>query len=82
MSKAILVMDMPNDCYECRQLSQRTYERFCNMTHRSVVDANTKPDWCPLQEAPEREEGSNCFDWFEDGYAQGWNACIDEILGE
>ena len=27
------------------------------------------------------EEYSDCFDEFEDGYAQGWNNCIEEIFG-
>lgn len=40
-----------------------------------------RPAWCPLQTIPNEEEGSDCFDEFEDGYAQGWNSCIEEILG-
>ena len=83
MSKAILVFDMPNDCYECRQLRQRTYDRFCNMTHRSVVDAKTKPDWCPLREMPKKDDNDGLYQLeYTQGYMSGWNACLDEILGE
>ena len=47
-----------------------------------------KPDWCPLNPVPEKAEVSDCDelcdtdDWYDSGYADGYNACIDEILGD
>ena len=75
MSKAILIIDMPDSCGNCPILE------YCH-NNDGKYDLNIRQDWCPLQEPPEREESSDCFDEFEDGHAFGWNACIDEILGE
>jgi hypothetical protein len=86
MSKAILVVEMPNSCSECPLFCGHYSDMCCGgLNNRSInypYPDNFRQDWCPLQEPPEREESSCCFDWFEDGYAQGWNACLDEILGE
>ena len=67
MAKAVLVMDMPETCCDCR---------FCRELHEGVEacceledepNDNTlcrmiddycyhKPDWCPLRELPEKKE--------------------------
>ena len=54
---------------------------ICTPTMKDIDSVNTKMNWCPLQNPPDKEEGSDCFDEFEDGYAQGWNDCIEEIFG-
>ena len=46
----------------------------------------TKPSYCPLKQIPEKIEnieGFNDIDlqWQADSYCDGWNACVDEILG-
>ena len=98
MSKAILVMDMPDSCFHCDCCHEKPYDRryriegekFCGIEDMEVSkyydsfysEEPMRPSWCPLQEQPiEEEEGSDCFDEFEDGYAQGWNDCIEEIFG-
>ena len=73
MSKAVLVMDMPKDCYECKLQDWLTCRiaKKCNTSH-------SRPDWCPLRELPER---ANHPDWCDGGrYDKGYNACIDELL--
>jgi hypothetical protein len=75
MSKAILVLDMPEKCIDCPILE------YCH-NNDGKCDLNIRQSWCPLKEPPEREESSYSFDEFEDGHVYGWNACIDEILGE
>ena len=46
----------------------------------------TKPDWCPLKAIPNKVDSFNCEelcdvkDWYNSGYADGWNTCIDKIL--
>ena len=71
--KAILVIDMPSNCDECK----------CNLRGRCVpMDNNTpiekgKPSWCPLRPMPEKFTKKG---W--DTIAYGWNKCIDEIMGE
>lgn len=90
MSKAILVMDMPKSCDECRlaRLVGRS-EVMCaidRMAKRKYEDAcKDRPDWCPLRELPQKKEATQLsispllpkqYTAFEKGY----NACIDEIL--
>lgn len=39
---------------------------------------NHVPTWCPLKPLPHKLQA----DWYTDGYKEGFNACLDEILGE
>ena len=47
-----------------------------------------KPYWCPLKPIPEKKEEMgmprtpSMNDIKRIGFQKGWNACIDEILGE
>jgi len=85
MSKAILVIsNMPDKCRDCplHEMSGNFDKHLCvpmQKSHNKFADK--KPNWCPLQELPDEEEGSDCFDEYEDGYADGWNRCREEILG-
>ena len=64
MSKAVLVMDMPESCEKCmfEQVAQDSElfqdgETYCCVTIKSVSEhsvGRTKPDWCPLWELPEK----------------------------
>ena len=74
MPKAILVIDMPDNCGNCL-ISD------CCHNNDGKYDLNIRQSWCPLKEMPDKEKESDCFDEFEDGYAHGWNSCLDEILG-
>ncbi len=88
MAKAVLVMDdMPEccaDCY-CGHFERDTKELnlVCGATGE---DANNvgKPDWCPLQELPEKmpEIKSGYEEIRKTMHRDGWNACLDEILKE
>lgn len=75
MSKAILVMDMPKNCYECKLQEWLN----CKIVKGCHI-GETRPDWCPLRPMPEKREADpaidNDIDW---GLAEGWNACIDEM---
>ena len=90
MNKAILVIDMPNSCNECKIRFDDEYSNWCpydNPEPNGVwkyVDSGTKPDWCPLKLVPNKcdERGTwTMGGYIEDGYSTGWNACIDKILG-
>ena len=77
MSKAILVIDMPESCDECPLLLRSYEERCCLPEKRNSF--TTKPDWCPLQPAPEEE-----LVWFDDEWGdweRGYNSCLHEIIG-
>lgn len=80
MSKAILVMDMPENCEHCacKYPSYKDDALYdCAITGKTVPinggRYGKKPDWCPLRELPEKEHNDN-------GYDAGWNACLNKIL--
>ena len=74
--KAILVLDdMPENCFKCK-LQDWANCRIVKCCHTG----DTRPDWCPLKPMPEK---ANHPDWCDGGrYDNGYNACIDEILGD
>lgn len=79
MSKAILVMDMPSCCYECKFILLG----HCSLDLHStnvIQDGNTKPDWCPLREVPKKQSLNGGLSEFQMGARSGYNACIDEIM--
>lgn len=62
MSVLIKDMEMPKKCGECDiYVCYRTWhgdpgDEFCGLTKKNVT-YKTKPEWCPLSEAPERKTG-------------------------
>lgn len=94
MSKAMLIIDMPNSCDKC-ELGYYADGRTLLCGYKDKVgNEERKPDWCPLQEClvgkyegkiikemPKRKglQGLTQFDT-DNHYEMGWNACIDEIL--
>ena len=74
MSKAILVMDMPERCSECN--FSNPDGDWCPF-HGEVSYpeyGSKKPDDCPLKPIPKKYDG-----WFLSDRTRGWNACIDKI---
>ena len=41
----------------------------------------SKPDWCPLMDLPEKDNGDYPANTSDAGFVEGWNQCIDEITG-
>lgn len=80
MSKAILIMDMPKRCGECRMF----YEKLgtCELTVRLVECGyeSERQEWCPLREVPQKKDLID-ISHYECAKRTGYNACIDEILG-
>ena len=89
MSKAVLVIDMPESCAKC-PLFNDVYSDMCcrGLNNRGInypYPKDFKQDWCPLKPMPEKYEidKSKCSDpHYEFEYEYGYNACIDEILGD
>ena len=78
MSKAILVMDMPTHCAKCPCFYESAHDMCGAMNKR--VNLNSKPEWCPLREVPQKQV-NNCLDnTYQRGAKDGWNFCISEIL--
>lgn len=81
MSKAVLILDMPNSCYEC---CLNNYH-FCDVTTDSIeeyMNTEHRPDWCPLKKLPDEKSGADLYDEEEWGCQFGWNYFRDTILGE
>lgn len=88
--KAVLVIDMPSCCAECPLMlwdAESEYYGACCPTLKEVncvadsykenENKGTKPNWCPLKPIPEQMSWGHTAD-----YIEGYNACLEEILGE
>lgn len=96
MSKSVLVMDTPEnylDCQLCYELDEGV-EAYCSISDDDK-DANImkkidckygycqgKPDWCPLMDLPEKDDFDDPYEEYYTGYRDGWNRCLEEIVGE
>lgn len=80
MNKSVLVMNTPENCESC-VLHGGIFHSFCKINCRCIEDLSTKPDWCPLMDLPEKDNGDYPNNTFDAGFAEGWNQCIDEIAG-
>lgn len=93
MSKSILVVNTPKTCVDCIFCQEyRTKSReyaYCYVTNgdsendMKPIDCiygyrQSKPDWCPLKPLPEKI--GIALDELN-SYTDGWNACIDAIVG-
>lgn len=89
MSKAILVIDMPDNCLEC-SLSQgiiaentlgyyKDYKcPFGCSEHGSFIK---RPSDCPLKSVPEKREYYYGISEAWAAWVDGWNDCLEEIIG-
>ena len=54
MSKAILVMEMPERCEKCKfNLNYPSAQQYCYI--QQVAHDEVKPDWCPLKQVLNKE---------------------------
>lgn len=93
MSKGIIVVDIPTNCFNCL-LKKRPpgmsfpEDMICLPMCRSIYEYKpnnvngSKPDWCPIKLIPEKKEVKNAENMTSLGWIEGWNACIDEIEGK
>ena len=89
MSKAMLIMDMPKCCAECQLCLASKESHTGQLCWKCAVyptvmipkrKANNRQEYCPLQELPKKKE-EECYTVKKLYRVQGYNACIDEILG-
>lgn len=93
MNKAILVIDMPERCSDCRFKDSVTnhidnsIEFTCKAKNELIIcDIDKRKDEdCPLKPMPEKKSTdmrlSAMNEWLEHSERIGFNNCIDEILG-
>ena len=76
MDNAILVIDMPSKCGECKL----RMGMICTPTLKDIDSVNAKMDWCPLREVPQKKDYYYCDRSIWAYERIGYNACIDEIM--
>lgn len=91
--KAILVIDMPSDCNHCQFADFSNGQWECNQHKGGRIGESMKicstPSWCPLKPMPDIKTKEaiklanmiNPKATFQE-FADGWNACLDSIIGE
>ena len=90
MSKGIIVVNMPNTCFNCRMgFENEYYDQFeCYFKPGEEIKSDgERPDWCPIKPMPEKKPPikqtvSPMITEQYEIYDKGWNACIDEIFKE
>lgn len=84
MSKAMLIMDAPENCAECPccYLTEGCYSDICKAENRGLEEGyrEGKPNWCPLREVPQEADIKKAKTMTTLTWLEGWNACIAEIL--
>ena len=90
MGKAVLVMDMPESCSKCMFLYEFCGIKNCNLMNVMYGGASRlsqhnftkcRHEKCPLRPVPEKKEKYSLMGDNSAGRVDGWNTCIDEILG-
>lgn len=87
--KAILVLnDMPSKCRDCQFYYQThdendDYVRKCEVLNDMTIDGFIdKYSGCPLKPMPSEKNEDKAYTMTQLYRTQGYNACIDEILGD
>lgn len=97
MSKSVLVMETPENCYVCpfgtEYCGNLEYAGYCELADCLDCDviliteehydceSKSRPDWCPLKPLPEKSTIENDMTDYQCGMVDGRNQCIDEITG-
>ena len=78
--KFVLVINAPNNCYECPCSNEGCY--LCQINRVQLNDdfQERRPNWCPLKPLPNRKEDLHypCNEYLQ-AVNEGWNNCLDEI---
>ena len=97
MSKSVLVIDTPENCYDCpfgtEYCGNLEYAGYCELADCLDCDviliteehydceSKSRPDGCPLKPLPEKSTIENDMTDYQCGMVDGRNQCIDEITG-
>lgn len=88
MSKAVLVVDMPDSCDMCDFSDSIGGKLYCCVPgYGDLVEdfIACRPDWCPMHPVPEKKmlksdvrDVQSLAEVIADA---SWNSCIDSLLG-
>ena len=78
MSKSILVIETPKDCEHCDCCVNVIGKKYC--TAQGVHLTRDGKGNCKLKPLPEKIEYNKGT--ATPSYAEGWNDCIDALIGE
>ena len=80
--KAILVIDMPKSCAVC-PIYQEGIDGYCPIGFLTPSNKYEIAKGCPLKPMPKKKNTLLTeYNLIEAIYENGWNDCIDEIMGE
>ena len=68
--------------FRCKFEPEGLCEDDGDTVYLNDIMMKSKPDWCPLKPVPEKEVLLTYPEYRENDYSLGYNACIDEILGD
>ena len=86
MSKAVLVIDMPESCDVC-PIENDTFW-ICPVIRKSTGNKNGEPRYsgrhaeCPLRPLPGKKDIKKSKTMTDFGWIEGWNACLQAIGGD
>lgn len=81
MEKAILILDMPKNCYKCKlQVHNPAGEHICVINRKSADYCASKADECPLKEVPPKYDTQKARTKAFSNWMKGFNECINQIL--
>lgn len=74
----------------CTDRDGKVYQNRCASANKMMTweEAKKKPSWCPLISLPQKLDANDWHRMFSGSYQEreakgyGYNACLDEILGE
>lgn len=97
MSKSVLVIDTPTNCYDCPfgtgYCGDSEYEGCCELAEcldgdtRLITEehydyeSKSRPAWCPLKPLSEEKEEEYWRSKLSLAWIRGWNTCISKITG-
>lgn len=84
MSKAVLIMDMPECCADCQLADDDPSGLYCvpaDKYYDGEESTEDRASWCPLRELPEKKE-RRIGEHGERMFRAGFNACLNEIAGK
>ena len=85
MDKAILVIDMPESCDKCPLFHGFYTDMTCGANNYGInypYPKDFRQDWCPLKLLPEKKLPYTTSSDYLSGFDAGYNACIDDTIGE